>query len=528
MNRSKVLFVIIFTLFLSMTFQNCGSFKSSLSPAFSGGIPAFSSGDFTANRGDASSFPTVEWIRALTGNWSSNPLSSPTEQIHTPIGWGYMNPMILVDGDDQYALTLNSCTSPADISFGKTQCGYIVKNGSEILDLGFNLGQSYDGAQGSHAYQPPMLFKHGQKLMLAYWMLLSEGSTIQLIGLDLNKSKKSWAKLASYNTSGTINYLGGAMSSDGMIVIAGLSSQMNKTALAVVSIDPPYTNFSDAVVAYQSSGPEWTPLYPHVSVDSNKNIDLFFTLQNNTQCAEPTKNADGSLNYPIYTSYKNVINIRGTMVTGFHSVWSDAAPDVAVDPQYSGDNCFYNSSRFPLDLLVDEDDTRYFLYRADDLAHYNLKKGEKTASNNFFKRKFILTSSKGFYFDKLADHFSFQNNEQIDAMSMTKLSDGRFVFFANSRSSILSGLQNHINIIATRDFVNFEGPWTYSTPYGVGHSIKLAQPNKNGGRSPSCLDFYHGGDLYQKNGASDGNWGLIEYSQFQFYRFKLPNSPNEC
>jgi hypothetical protein len=49
--------------------------------------------------------------------------------------------------------------------------------------------------------------------------------------------------------------------------------------------------------------------------------------------------------------------------------------------------------------------------------------------------------------------------------------------------------------VATRDFVTFSAPYVVNTPYGPGHTVKLAQPAKNGGDAPDALYVWNSGNL---------------------------------
>lgn len=507
---SHVLLVIFFFAIVAL-FQSCGKeFRSTDINAAK--VVKISFDQSAQGRRWNSADLKFNWIHGVTGSWSGYSLE--VNKLNTPIGWGYMNPMLVVDGEDQYSITLTSCVSPGESHFGHVYCGYLIKNGIEIYDSGFSLGNSYSGFLADKAYQTPMLFKNGRTLYLAYWMSNLGTSMVNLISIDLDSAApRRWVHRATYSmpSGASFNYLGGAISPNGTIIIAGLAVVNGVYSLQMISTFPPYTSFGSPVTAYTSGGANWIPLYPHVVVDQNNTIDLFFTLQNNTPCSE-----SGT----IYTSYKNVVNLRCTVGGGCQSIWSDAALDAAQDDTNSGDNCYFDSSRFPLDLIIDEKGIRYFIYLSRDLKSY--KSSAKLASNASSRKQFILVSSAGLNLEMGSKFTSFEKVEQIDAMSMTKLTDGRFAIFANSRSSIMSGLKNHLNILVTRDFITFEGPYTYSTPFGVGHSIKLAQPNKNGSGAINKLHFSHGGDLYQRNGETDGNWGLIQYSQFLFYKATLP------
>src|SRR5689334_7806921 len=65
---------------------------------------------------------TQKMSASLTASWAgSTQLPAPM----TPVGWGYMDPMVVVMDGDQYAPIFFAC-SDTSASFG---CVYIVKNG---------------------------------------------------------------------------------------------------------------------------------------------------------------------------------------------------------------------------------------------------------------------------------------------------------------------------------------------------------------------------------------------------------------
>lgn len=155
----------------------------------------------------------------------------------------------------------------------------------------------------------------------------------------------------------------------------------------------------------------------------------------------------------------------------------------------------------------------YSIFRVSDLRNYD--HSAMTSSNTHFTQRFQLNSSNGLVVPDLGIYFyGFSSSDDIHAMSITQLADGRFVIVANRRDSS-QGRLNDINIITTRDFKSFTPSWIYDTPYGAGHSIKLGQPFKNGSSPITKLHMFHGGDLDQSD-------GVIRYSYFNFYRATLP------
>lgn len=450
--------------------------------------------------------PKLIWRGAITGSYAG--YAQDNSKIHVPVGWGYMDPMILTKDGNQYAITMSACDAIDSVTYGRTYCLSVIRNGYEVVSQSLSMANTIHGL-ADYAYQTPILFTYGGEIHVAYWAQVGGKSTINIASASFGASYPwPWQLRGSFSSiEGTsTNYLGGAIGPDGTLVLTSITTEGESRRLDIFSSAFPYTqiNASGSVATFSSA--HWSPLYSHVTVAANGTIEILTTLANGTNCSETGVS---------YTAYKNVVQYRGTLSGGFIGAWSDGASDVALNPESNGDNCYFNNSRFPLDLFHDQSTaTTYSIYKASDLDKLNAQ--GKFASNGSYKSKIKLVSSKGgLLVDDLGKYFTnFKSSVDIDAVSMTKLSTGEFVFIANNRAATLLNLANHLNIVTTKDFKIFSATWVYSTPFGPGHSVKVAQPYKNGGDLSPHLDFFHGGDLYNPS-------GVIQYNQFNYYRFSF-------
>ncbi|HEV7689426.1 MAG TPA: hypothetical protein VGO52_01315 [Hyphomonadaceae bacterium] len=452
---------------------------------------------------------TNQWTDSLTGSYAGSTQLAPS----IPVGWGYMDPMVAMIGSDQYAPLFHNCNVENEALVDEMNhvddrpyryCIYLVKNGdvvSNLVDMAtFGLGTEPSPPNRRHAYQPPMLFAHDGKIFMAYWVYTpGTGSVIQLLKFD-PANPPGWTVVSTYNSgSAGLNYLGGAMSAGGDIVIAGYSQTSGLQTLLAVKTSPPYTTWQTPQIVTQYTTVAHTPLYPHVAIKDDDKISILAVLHNGTSCGSN-----------VWTAYKNVVVYEGYYGSPINALWSDASGDVVIDPNYAGDNCYYNAQRFPLDHFYDPaSDAVYSIVRSQELtAGYDLSDSvqDKMAANAPYTRTFKLYKDGALIHGNLASLFSSyfadtnQGGTAIDSMSMTRLSNGEFVIFANSRGPGASGgsawTWQNIGVTWSSDLSTFATPQYLTTSFGAGHAVKVAQPAKNGSGTISTLDFFTSGNLY--------------------------------
>jgi hypothetical protein len=437
-----------------------------------------------------------------------------------PIGWAVMSPMIVTIGDDQYAPYFVPC----DRTNQQLYCVDIMKNGVVISER-LAMGQTLMPAQlvGELAYHPPLLFTDGQRLFVVYWVRAQNGrSIIQLLSLDPNASYPApWTLLSTFENphDELLSYLGGAMGPSGEIVIAGYGTAgpLKTHRLELMKIVPPYTGgWMPKQVIAEYPSPAYAPEYPHVTIRGDATISILAVLANYTPCMETGAT---------YSAYKNVVNYVGQFGKTFVPMWSDATLDTVADPANHGDNCLFNAERYPLDHFWDEhSNSTYSIVRSGVLDAPDTN--EKLASNARFIRTFKLYRDGLVIVPDLAAHFSkyFSNPQHpcsrpnsschVDSMSMTRLDNGYFVFFANNRGSDPRIEFSDIGVMWSMDLQSFSEPVHLSTSYGAGYGIKVAQPNRNGMRSVPKLHFFNTGNTY--NAAE-----LNHNHRFTYWRYAL-------
>lgn len=453
---------------------------------------------------------------ALTASGAgfTQPIGSPPNNtpgfgpLMPPVGWGYMDPMVVLMGQDEYAPLFFACPDSASTVDPNRACLYLTKNGVIVSDL-LAMAAPPGGGAATQAYQPPMLFARPStgSILAAFWSYTAAGAPLLQLYSITPAANPHWTLMATLTgaTGTNFNYLGGAMGPSGEIVVAGYGSGAPGTErLAITKIVPPYTTWQPLQTVAQYSSVAFQPLYPHVAIKADGKVSILATLNNGEKCSENPP-AD-----PPYTAYKNIVHFLGDYGSPFTLTWSEAAGDVLTDPAGKGDNCYYNDTRFPLDHFYDADTGDFYsIILASDVTTRD--PANKKASNANYTRKIYLYKNAARINNDLGALFSgyFGNSKNIDAMSMTKLDNGQFVLFANSRGpgqppgAGTTWPYTSIGVTWSTNLTTFATPQYIATQFGAGHSIKVAQPDKNGASSVPDLVFFNSGDLYNPLNRND-------------------------
>lgn len=417
-----------------------------------------------------------------------------------PIGWGYMDPMVVVKGNDFYVPILIPCDDTSSAT-RKVYCLYISKNGSSLLSQSaLRLGAG-GGDTPLESFQPPSIFLNGNLLLVGYWYQDQNNvSSYALDGIDVTSPNPGWSRYATHKTtSGTFNYTGAAMGRDGTIYVAGALDTTSQKSLNLIRIQPPYTAFEGPQTVYSYSGTSYWSLYPHVVVTDTNEVHVLFNLYNGNICP--------SAGYA-YTSYKVAAQYKGVWGQSFQGVWSDAPADTLAGPLTNGSNCNYHAARFPLDLLYSRPlGATFAIIRKEDQPTALPNATSPPSDIENYTQRFVLYRNGAIRSADLGAAFAsiFPTSKDIDAMSMTQLADGTFVLFANSRSTLGS-----FGVVTTKDFVTFSPAQSIATNnFGAGHSILVGKSYKNTQSNVNRVVYYH-------SGRFNDNWVHLHNYHLQF------------
>jgi hypothetical protein len=459
--------------------------------------------------------PNVSYL--WTGQYFSPGYDRPKTKngYEVDLGWGFMQPHIVLHAGDQYAVSWFPCTQPADGRY----CAYILKNGYRFSAL-LNLSEQFipDGFVGGGSYQPPLLFISGYELFLVYSVfarpttgVFEDRSILNMVALNVT-NPGTWYKRATFeNEYGEFtNYLGGAMSNNGEIFIAGYDRGGNHGSayrLGAFSISPPYHQWYPKQFILGWSDSAFVPSYPHVIIRNDNSAEVLFALANTRACH--TEND--------YNPYKQVMSVRTPSLTQVSPVtlnFSSLSADAAANPQSNGNPCLFRSVRFPTDLFYDSStDTSYAVVREWDLPSEDLINPYLTDSQqdeNFqthyrvYKNGVEILGGNGIPID-FAQLFGplsqWSNGKWINSLAISELDSGKFVLIANNSGNVLD-LTTQIPIVTTNDFIYFTAPTIFPSGFGTGSSVSLLKPNKNGKFFVPTLHFYAPGQI----GSSDGSY----------------------
>lgn len=447
----------------------------------------------------------------LSGSYSSecrllndSPCSG-AETTSVPMGWGVMSPAIIFDGTNQYAPLYFGCGDSRSTR-GDIGCMYLIKNGSvhsDLLSFKYSVTSTpagYSTSDIAGSYQPPMMFKYGNELVVAVWIYFYKSgsgngvrSTVYLFSTDLTGSAPlSWTQQAFYVTpdSNLFNYLGGA-SNGSQIVISGRrqvdGSNIRLELIKATKSGSTWSFSGPTIVA--SLNYQYDPVYPHVLIKDDGTYRVFTTMQ---------ESRGGSCDGVGTTKYMNVAEYYGSWLdNGFTAQWSN---QVSISPCTTDSNYYNQYHRFAMDFMCDNcgdnntsNDEVYAIYRKTETS------GSPAVTTTTFplvKNGTILDDDIGAYFTSF---------EPFTHISMTKMGDGRFAFLANHQHA--SG-NTEFAIVTTTDFSTYSAPEIRDTDFsvglkiGVGNSIKVAQPSKNGSSVANDVlhfaiagDYAHSGNL---------------------------------
>jgi hypothetical protein len=437
-------------------------------------------GETIAHDADAASGPTIT-VGPLT-NVSAPGADLPFDYTDSiPIGWGYMDPMVTIIGSDVFTPMFY----PTDLSTLKKLYNLqLMKNGAAFgpaLSMAYSFIPAGYSTQG--AYQPPMLFASGSRIVALYWVEIASSapaSILQMVTIDTASASPAWSLVSTAwaPVGHVFNYLGAAMGSDGRIYVAGSDSSASGDSLDLLAYDTAGSGTLQTIES--SSGAGLNPVYSHVVVDAAGQVYVLMTLGSSSIVCPAT----GSK----YTLYKDVVLYVGASGT-FSTRFSNASADVIASPPM-GDPCQPNDSRFPLDLFFDATTGHvYSVVRFQDVVS-----AATPVSTDYTQKMVVFDESGAIVSSDLAPAFApvIPSGRFLDAVSMTKVG-GRFVLFGSSRDE---PSQKNIAIVTTTDFKSFTPPVSVATTYGPGNSVKIFQPNKNGSTEiPSVVPFWFCGNL---------------------------------
>ncbi|MEM9546963.1 MAG: hypothetical protein AAGA77_13365 [Bacteroidota bacterium] len=442
----------------------------------------------------------------------------------SPAGWGVMSPAVVVEGEDQYAFAMYGCDQTQNDRW-RIQCVEIVKNGEPISET-LSFRTMTEGSlvpAGTHrneinqAYQPPLLFKHRNKLILIHWAYMTARgiNIIYAHSVDLRlQPPLQWKYERShiYVDNTTFNYLGGALKGDDIYIAgwrAGGALNYNRSELINMHFANDTWVFTgpQTIAAYDGNN-GFEVLYPHVLVLDNDEIRVLGTFHDSRKESEFNSCVEG-LRYHNIAEWKG----RWRQSQPYQAVWSDRAD---LDPCSYGGN---EQLRFVYDYLCvgcgdgnPGNDDIYAVYQHRDVTSFC----PKTLENRFPIRKngVVILNDVGEKFTGGA------SNSQVYFMSMTHLSSGQFVFATT--------IGNDINLQVSSNLIDFlpksvvkRTIFNNDVEIGTGNQIKLGQSNKNGSdRRIDKLHLYHSGRIDFRNDNDD----LINNNhRYKFYKAFVNN-----
>jgi hypothetical protein len=417
----------------------------------------------------------AEVTRPFSFSASSASLAQRDLPSVVPAGWGMMSPQVIQDGDTTYVPMLRGCDDdPA------SACMDVMRDGATSISARpLRLGDDTQAV----SYQPPNLFLFERSVVSVSWHL-ADGvhSRIAVDVLDLDSPERAWRRSARIEAH--LNYLGGAMSRDGVIFIAGWTGA-NDNTLSMLRIAPPYSQIDGPqTVADYNGRLQFQPLYPHVLVRDDGSISVLSTLENGIAC-DPTVN---------FTAYKASSVFEGRWGSPFREVWSEGAQDT-LDGS-NGSDCRWGDRRFPTAyLLAPSDDRAYAVILAADVNQPS--SGFPVISNRNVTQRVEVRADGRILSRDISAAFApvFRNALTIDAVALSQRGDGVFVLVANNRGATPRG-PTFSAVTTTRDFRSFTPARRLETNQGAGHLVLLAQPQKNTVLPVTTPAFFHSGNLH--------------------------------
>lgn len=402
-------------------------------------------------------------------------------------GWGYMDPMVVVNGSDVYEIMYFSC----DAKVKKYYCIYLMKNGEIFSDLhAMGLDLIPEMFQTTYSYQPPMIFLNKDTIYMAYESgKKGGGSLLNLVSINLNGlPPHKWRHRSTYDSGDSeFNYLGGASSVEGIIYIAGLGSKVSSgPSLELIRIQEPYEEWENKVVVHKFHSNLQIPVYPHVQVRKSGEIEILTTLHNSSNCDE-----DGQY---FSESYKTVISFKGKYGELFSEYWKDASSDV-TSQNPGGDSCLFHKQRFPMAQFYDsKNDIVYSIIKSSEI--FDVVPEDRTGSNANLIRKFVLYANDQVVVSDLSEKVRsyFENPNDIWSISGTLLENGTLVFAA-ANDGLIPALSD-IAFFTSKNLSTFTNMYRLPTTDLPEHSIHFAQNSKNGSTLIDKLYFFHSGSVY--------------------------------
>jgi len=418
-------------------------------------------------------------------------------------GWGYMDqnilqvPMAGAGGGPAvvYAALFFPCNATNPNSTWLLYCATVWRSSDGAQSPTLRLG-AVAGHTASEAYQPPMLFHHNGTLLIARWAQESSGSMVALSSLPCEWGQRPWrAEDAFAVPTGSLNYLGGAMDSQGGITVSGMLELAGpaKSTLGVVHATLRGGRWSWGALSH--AGPiyesvDFQPLYPQLTHTKAGGLVILVTLNSDAPC--PSSTRPGHINMgAMYRQLRLYRGVRSNGAWNFTELWRDLAPDAAAHPSVNGDPCLLYSERFPHDILDDSEKGRVLaLYKADDQGSPNNTYPEVNTSWPLLAAHVHGVSPGAAAVETLSADLARAAFEglgpgQIQAMQLTRVGGGLYLLAAASRDGGCNstGCVGRLHLSTTADFITFaDVPVNVEMPYWLGgNSVKLTQPNKNGG-----------------------------------------------
>lgn len=424
-------------------------------------------------------------------------------------------------------------------------CIQVLKNGkaySEVINLACNTLTNTTSCADYSSYQVPQLHWYDSKLWMLWWVAMpSQGKSAVLVatiedGADMisfpsseDADLRAWSGRAMQMMphGWDYNYLGGCIGHSAHLFVTGWLQNGTHGSLGVLSFDlaamASYVNSTKLAKAAMPTivGPQYStagnssgmlsPLYSMcVTVPvgdhgrQQQQLHIMTTLDNSIPCAGH-----------VYTAYKEVVYYVGTAVrTGNSTVFSPFSVRWRNATSDNDSSCLYKNARFGTDLVaVSSNDGRVFAsFRASSQmlsSSYQQRWPLVEVSVSSPAAYQVVSTDVSHWFQPLV------TGSQLRSVTVTAMDThpARKLLFAIIGSAIAP--HNFVVIVFTQDFRHFSTPFKLDAPYGVGDTVHVNQPDKNGGAMPRTnLFVWWGGRVAGDTTAPKKN---------DFLRFRLAN-----
>eukprot|EP01051_Picozoa_sp_SAG22_P012170 SAG22_NODE_1241_length_5034_cov_4.301317_2_plen_1433_part_00 len=482
-----------------------------------------------------------------------------TYEYSIPIGHGYMDPVVVATDNGVFTPLFYPCGGGTPKS---QYCIQVLKNGkaySKVINLAcstllLSAGETSPASCVHYlSYQVPQLYHYASIIWMVWWIYMPSRATSAVVLASVEERApgdgvghfdqerlQKWTRrgMQMMNRGWDMNYLGGCLGPSGKVFVTGWLQNGTHGTLGLLSFDLVNVSTVPARVTPTMVGPLYStggaaagmlsPLYSmcvalSVSGDEDKEqaqeqqqqqlqLHIMTTIDNSRPCAGH-----------VHTAYKEVIYYAGMasriggrpMFSPFSVLWRNASAD-----NYS--QCLYNNARFGTDLVAVGGDGKIIAsYRASQIissANYTQRWSlvEVAASSSAHR---VLCADVSKQFGPLISGAQLRS-VTITTMDAPAAGNDRSAAGSSSPLHVVIGSavapQNYAVLVMTRDFKSFSAPLKLDAPFGIGDTIHVNQPNKNGGSARGCSLFLWWG------GRVAG--GPAPPTQNDFLRFRLPMS----